>query len=77
MMAKTKHKGTNDYLANRLFRTFTIILLMALLGEIIIRATPEFLEGVKERRWLEWLLVSIVGVSAYLLWNAATWVKSP
>ena len=77
MIAKKTVEGTNGDIAKQLFQTFTIVVVIAFLGEVLLRATPSFMEGFKEKRWLEWLLVSIVGVSTYLLWNISTWVKSP
>ena len=59
--------------ANQLFRNFLIVLVIAFVGEIYLRLSPSFLKDVTERIWLEWLLISLIGVCAYLIWNVAIW----
>lgn len=61
--------------AKELQRNFLIVMGVAFLGEVLMRVFPEFLRGIPERVWIEWLLVSLIGVSAYLLWNIAIWFK--
>ena len=63
--------------ANQLFRNFLIVLVIAFAGEVFLRFSPSFLKDVTERVWLEWLLVSLIGVCAYLLWNVAIWHSRP
>lgn len=63
--------------ADTLLRNFLVVLVLAFVAEALLRVFPSFLSGATERRWLEWLLVSLVGVSAYLLWNVAIWYQRP
>ena len=63
--------------ADALMRNFLVVLTVAFVAEVLLRVFPSFLSGAAERQWLEWLLVSLVGVSAYLLWNVAIWYQRP
>jgi len=63
--------------ADKLHRNFLIVLGLAFIGEVLLRLFPSFLKDVAERVWLEWLLVSLIGVCAYLLWNVAIWHSRP
>ena len=73
----TVEKGvmTIKEVADQLSRNFLIVLVLAFVGEILLRLSPSILKDATERVWLEWLLVSLIGVCAYLLWNAAIWHK--
>jgi hypothetical protein len=66
-------------IADSLLRNLLIVLSLAFAAEVLLRIFPSFLTGadVAERRWLEWLLVSLVGVSSYLVWNVAIWYRKP
>jgi hypothetical protein len=64
-------------IADDLGRNFLIVLGLAFVAEALLRIFPSFLADQTERQWLEWLLVSLVGVSAYLLWNVAIWYARP
>jgi len=70
-------EGEEKKRADRLLRNFIIVLLVAVVAEILLRVFPDFLGGAAQRRWLEWLLVSLVGVCAYLLGNVAFWYHRP
>jgi hypothetical protein len=62
-------------IGDQLLRNFLIVFVLTFAAEIALRAFPSFLETVPERQWLEWLLVSLLGVCAYLLWNIASWYR--
>ncbi len=66
-------RGDQKDAADRLFRNFIIVLAIAFIAEVVMRVNPSLLAGGEERRWLEWLLVSLMGVCTYLLWNIAIW----
>ena len=70
-------EGEEKKRADRLLRNLLIVLLVAVVAEILLRVFPDFLGGAAQRRWLEWLLVSLVGVCAYLLGNVAFWYHRP
>ena len=70
-------EGEEKKRADRLLRNFIIVLLVAVVAEVLLRVFPDFLGGTPQRRWLEWLLVSLVGVCAYLLGNVAFWYHRP
>jgi hypothetical protein len=62
-------------IADRLLRNFLVVIAVAFAAEVLFRVLPSFLGSAAERRWLEWLLVSLVGVCVYLLWNVAVWYR--
>ena len=64
-------------IADQLLRNFLIVFVLAFMGELLLRFSPSFLNDFPERVWFEWLLVSLMGVSAYLLWNIAIWNLRP
>jgi hypothetical protein len=59
--------------AHVLLGVFLGILVAAVVAEVVVRAIPNPLDGAGQRRWLEWLLVSLIGVCAYLVGNVAYW----
>jgi hypothetical protein len=68
-------RGNQKTTADRLHRNFLYVFGASFLAELLMRLSPGFLEGIPERDWIEWLLVSLMGVSAYLLFNIAIWYR--
>jgi hypothetical protein len=62
-------------IGDKMLRNFLWTFAVAFVAELALRAFPTFLEGSVERQWIEWMLVSLMGVSAYLLWAIAFWYK--
>ena len=64
--------------ADRLVRNFLIVLVLAFAAEVAMRVFPDFLrDAAGQRQWLEWLLVSLIGVCTYLIWRIAYWYRRP
>jgi cell division protein FtsB len=63
--------------ARQILFTLLAVLLVAIIGEVLMHLFPLFLHGVKERQWLEWLLVALIGDCAYLIWAIGFWYQRP
>jgi hypothetical protein len=65
--------GEQKIVADKILRNFLIVLGIAFVAEVALHVFPSFLGDVDERAWLEWLLLGLIGVSAYLVWNVSIW----
>lgn len=63
--------------AERLLRNFLIVFVLAIVAEVALRLTPDILRDMAERRWLEWMVVSLIGICTYLIWNISLWYRRP
>lgn len=69
--------GDEKKRADQLLWNLLIVLGVAIVAEVLLRVFPSFLGGAEQRRWLEWLLVSLMGVCVYLVGNVAFWYHRP
>jgi hypothetical protein len=75
--AKEMLDQTERERADELLKNFLTVMILTIVIEAGVRIFLSRTHRADEWRWLEWLLVSLIGVCAYLVWTIATWYHRP